>query len=186
MGNYWKKVLLLLTFFRNDDLPVMIFVTTLLSMFIMKFYEKWKDQHVTNHLGALNIEASNELSNNELAVNRLEKCNIFIALVFDCYYSYYSPSHENLSFYMNPNIGPDGKNNSIVSPTVAKIASVVFCISFVPLILVEEYSVDLGHQFDMISFLFPTIFPTFFIPIMFYITTPKSFAMIKEIVSDMF
>ena len=105
---------------------------------------------------------------------------------FDSLYLNCSPSNQNPGFNVNPNIGPDGKNKSIVSPKVAKIASIVFCFSFIPLIIVEEYSVDLGSQFDMISFLIPTIFPTFFIPLMFYITTPKSFTMIKEIVSDMF
>ena len=57
----------------------MIFVTILLSMFIIKFYKKWRDKHDTKQLlGVLNVEASNELSNNEQADNRLEKCNIFI------------------------------------------------------------------------------------------------------------
>ena len=57
----------------------MIFVTILLSMFIIKFYEKWRDKHDTDHsLGAWNVEASNEVSSNEQADNRLEMRNFLI------------------------------------------------------------------------------------------------------------
>ena len=66
----------------------MIFVTILLSMFIIKFYKKWRDKHDTKQLlGVLNVEASNELSNNEQADNRLEMCNFFIlshCTILDC------------------------------------------------------------------------------------------------------
>ena len=99
---------------------------------------------------------------------------------------HFSPPEQNQGFNLNPNIGPNGKNKSIVGPFVAGIATIVFIVSYLPFILIESFSADFGSLWDIISFLLPTIIPTFLIPIMFYFTTPKSFAMIKDIISDMF
>ena len=100
--------------------------------------------------------------------------------------SHFSPSEQNEGLNINPNILPSGKNKSIVGPFVAVLATIVFLVSYLPFILIEGFSVDFGSLWDIISFLLPTIIPTFLIPIMFYFTTPKSFAMIKDIISDMF
>ena len=99
---------------------------------------------------------------------------------------HFSPPEQNQGFNLNPNIGPNGKNKSIVGPFVAGIATIVFIVSYLPFILIESFSADFGSLWDIISFLLPTIIPTFLIPIMFHFSTPKSFVMIKDIISDMF
>ena len=88
----------------------------------MILYEKCK-ANISNVI----IGVSDELPNS--VDNRL-KFDFWLwnetYLSFSYFYLYFSPSEQNQGFNINPNIGPGGKNKSIVGSFVAVLTTIVF------------------------------------------------------------
>ena len=95
-------------------------------------------------------------------------------------------SSTNQHMNLNPNIGQDGRNKSLVSYCGMILVANMINIAFVPSFLKEVLSVEIGSEWDRIHLILPSIVSTFLIPILFYVSTPKSFKMTKEIIADMF
>ena len=70
-ANSSKSLSFLMQLSRNENMPSMIFLTILLSMYIFDFYVKWRAKQIPNHsLSVLNVDVSNEASNSENVNNR--------------------------------------------------------------------------------------------------------------------
>ena len=92
----------------------------------------------------------------------------------------------NHGFNLNPNIGKDGKNKSILGQCGTVIACLLIGITLLPFMVVEVFGADLDPEWHKLFFLLPNVAPTFLIPALFYVTNPKSLTVIKKVILDMF
>ena len=95
------------------------------------------------------------------------------------------PNVLNQGFNLNPNIGKDGKNKSILGKCGTIIASILLSISLLPFFVTELFGAKVESEWHKLFFLLPNIVPTFLIPALFYFTNPRSFCIIKDIMFDL-
>ena len=96
------------------------------------------------------------------------------------------PPIQDHSIYLNPNIGKDGKNRSLLGQCGSVIVCLLIAAILLPFMIVEVFGADFDPEWNKLFFLLPNVAPTFLIPALFFITNPKSFTIIKDVVLDMF
>lgn len=97
-----------------------------------------------------------------------------------------APVVLNLGLNLNPNIGTDGKNKSILGKCGTVFASLLMMVVLLPFFLTEIFETKFEPEWHKLYFLLPNIVPTFLIPALFYVTNPKSFLIIKDLIYDLF
>ena len=92
-------------------------------------------------------------------------------------------SNRQATYQANPNIGPDGKNKSVLGLSgifVMALTGILMSIPFFGQVFLDW---ELGYLNIVVSYLIPNIMVSFILPIVFFVRQPKCLRVILESLS---
>ena len=91
--------------------------------------------------------------------------------------------NRQVTYQANPNIGPDGKNKSVLGLSgifVMALTGIIMSIPFFGQVFLDW---ELGYLNIVVSYLIPNIMVSFILPIVFFVRQPKCLRVILESLS---
>ena len=92
-------------------------------------------------------------------------------------------SDRQVTYQANPNIGPDGKNKSVLGLSGILVMALTGIIMSIPFFGQVFLDWKLGYLNIVVSYLIPNIMVSFILPIVFFIRQPKCLTVILESLS---
>ena len=91
--------------------------------------------------------------------------------------------NRQITYQSNPNIGPDGKNKSVLGLSGILVMALTGIIMSIPFFGQVFLDWKLGYLNIVVSYLIPNIMVSFILPIVFFIRQPKCLTVILESLS---